>query len=121
MSNEIAEAAQFYLDVCEEHSRTFRLRNILPVTEGYRAAADKDAFTEAVREWLAADARRRFDEATNAIASEERFGGPAAATSEIEILEEATRLVREARKMKEPDRGDCAPRKKRTAEEGLDD
>lgn len=55
MSNDVAQAAQFYLDVCEEHGRTFPLRNIVVVTAGYRAAIDKDAFTEAVKAWLNAD------------------------------------------------------------------
>lgn len=106
MSNDVAQAAQYYLDVCTEHDRRFPLRNILVAVPAYQAAAYKDAFVEAVREWLAADARRRFEQATDAMAAEGRFGGPAAATSEIEILEEATRLVREARKMKDPDGGD---------------
>ncbi|OLP54837.1 hypothetical protein BJF92_13590 [Rhizobium rhizosphaerae] len=72
----------------------------------YQAATDKDAFTDAVREWLSADAQRRFDEATNAIAAEGRFGGTDAWTSEIGMLEEATRLVREAREKEDPAAGD---------------
>lgn len=44
----------------------------------------------------AAAARTRFEKATTEIASEHRFGGPDSVSTEIEILEEATRLVREA-------------------------
>lgn len=46
-----------------------------------------------------AAARARFEKATLEIASEQRFGGPNAESTEIEIMEEATRLVREARKV----------------------
>ena len=61
MSNDVAQAAQYYLDVCEEHGRTFALRNILVAVPAYQAAADKDAFTDAVGEWLDADALRKED------------------------------------------------------------
>lgn len=44
MSDDIAEAAAYYLHVCREHDREFPLRNILVVTDGYRAAEDKDQF-----------------------------------------------------------------------------
>ncbi|MBY2994483.1 hypothetical protein HF263_22935 [Rhizobium leguminosarum] len=46
----------------------------------------------------AAAARARFDKVALKIASEHRFGGPDAEITEIEIMEEATRLVREALK-----------------------
>ena len=39
------------------------------------------------------DARQRFETATEDIASERRFGGPNAQTSELDMMEEATRLV----------------------------
>jgi hypothetical protein len=45
----------------------------------------------------AAVAHARFHEAATEIAAEQRFGGPNTNTSEIEIMEEATRLVKEAR------------------------
>ncbi len=45
----------------------------------------------------AASARTRFEKATLEIASEHRFGGPNPESTEIELMEEATRLVREAR------------------------
>jgi hypothetical protein len=48
MSNEIAEAAAYYLQVCREHGREFPLRNILVVTEGYQKARDKDRFVSDV-------------------------------------------------------------------------
>jgi hypothetical protein len=53
---------------------------------------------DAERDAKAAEARRRLAEATAAMAAEKRFGGPAAARSEIEEMEEATLLVRDARK-----------------------
>jgi hypothetical protein len=39
----------------------------------------------------------RFEQLTLAIASEHRFGGPDAVSTEIEIMEEATRLVKQSR------------------------
>ena len=39
----------------------------------------------------------RFEKATADIAAEQRFGGPSEKSTEIEIMEEAARLVREAR------------------------
>lgn len=50
-----------------------------------------------VRAWLMSDARERFRKATEEIASERRFGGPGAQSTKIEMLEEATRLVNEAK------------------------
>jgi hypothetical protein len=57
MSNEIAEAAAYYVQVCREHDREFPLRNILVVTGGYRAAEDKDRFVADVRSFLEAEKR----------------------------------------------------------------
>ena len=62
-----------------------------------------DAFVSA---WLAEDARKRFETATEDIASERRFGGPDAQTSELDMMEAATRLVDEARKKQDPTAGD---------------
>lgn len=50
--------------------------------------------TDLDRERKAAAARARFEKATLEIASEHRFG-PSAESTEIEMMEEATRLVRE--------------------------
>lgn len=44
MSNEIIEAAAFYVRVCVEHARSFPLRNILVVTGGFESADDEDRF-----------------------------------------------------------------------------
>lgn len=44
MSNEIVEAAAFFVRVCVEHSRLFPLRNILVVTGGFESADDEDRF-----------------------------------------------------------------------------
>lgn len=44
----------------------------------------------------AAAARQRFEQATLDMASERRFGGTHANSSEIDMMEEATRLVKEA-------------------------
>ena len=54
MSNETAEAARYYLDVCAEHGRRFPLRNILVAVPAYQASADKDAFVNAVNVILTA-------------------------------------------------------------------
>lgn len=59
---------------------------------------DKAVLDSPDRKRQAAAARTRFEKATLGIASEHRFGGPNAESTEIEIMEEATRLVREARK-----------------------
>lgn len=40
--------------------------------------------------------RIEFEKALNAIAAEGRFGGPAVHSTELEMLEEATKLVKEA-------------------------
>lgn len=61
MSNYVAQAAQYYLDVCTEHDRRFPLRNILVAVPAFQEATDKDAFVKAVREWLVADAPRKED------------------------------------------------------------
>lgn len=60
---------------------------------------DKTTSDSPERERQAAAARTRFEKATLEIASEHRFGGPNAVSTETEIgiMEEATRLVREAR------------------------
>lgn len=52
------------------------------------------------RERKAAAARRRFEEATRDIASERRFGGPDVQTTELEMMDEALLLVRQARQDK---------------------
>jgi hypothetical protein len=49
------------------------------------------------RERQVADARRRFEKATMEMAAEDRFGGPDTLWTEIEIMDEASRLVKEAR------------------------
>lgn len=59
---------------------------------------DKTVLDSPKRKRQAAAARTRFEKATLEIASEHRFGGPNAESTEIGIMEEATRLVREARK-----------------------
>lgn len=43
-------------------------------------------------------ARIRFERVTAELASEHRFGGPDAAQDLLEMMEEATRLVRQARR-----------------------
>lgn len=58
---------------------------------------DKTVLDSLERKRQAAAARARFEKATSEIAAEHRFGGPNAESTEVEILEEATRLVREAR------------------------
>ena len=60
------------------------------------AQNDGDTINKLGREMMAAAARVRFEKATADIASEQRFGGPAAQTSEIEMMEEATALTRAA-------------------------
>lgn len=59
-----------------------------------------DTERDAERIAKAAEARRLLSEATAAMAAEQRFGGPAAARSEIEEMEEATALVRDAQNRK---------------------
>lgn len=56
---------------------------------------DKKVLESQERQRQATAARTRFEKATREIASERRFGGPEAASTEIEVLEEATRLVNE--------------------------
>ncbi|MGF0537283.1 hypothetical protein ACQQ2Q_04750 [Agrobacterium sp. ES01] len=97
MADDIAEAAAFFVRVCEEHGRVFPLRNILVATDGYRASEDKERFVEDVSAYLLADVRRRLEDATKQIAAEHRFGGPNIVASEIEIMAEATELVAAAR------------------------
>lgn len=55
MSDDIAEAAAFFVRVCAEHGRVFPLRNILVASMGYQAAEDKERFVEDVRMYLSAD------------------------------------------------------------------
>jgi hypothetical protein len=49
------------------------------------------------RERAAAASGLRFEKATTALANEHRFGGPEVASTEVEILDEALRLVDESR------------------------
>lgn len=49
------------------------------------------------RERKATAARLRFEKATVEIAAEHRFGDPDVRSTEIEMLEEASRLVKDAR------------------------
>ena len=63
MSNEIAEAAAFYVRVCEEHGRMFPLRNILVASVGYQAAEDKERFLEDVGKYLSTDQYKESDPA----------------------------------------------------------
>ncbi|UNK37707.1 hypothetical protein MNR02_14750 [Shinella sp. H4-D48] len=55
MSDDIAEAAAYYVQVCREHDREFPLRNILVVTDGYRVVEDKDQFVANVHSFLEAE------------------------------------------------------------------
>lgn len=50
------------------------------------------------REQKLTAARLRFETATSEMALEHRFGGPDSASTEIEIMKESTRLVREVRR-----------------------
>ncbi|MDG3576833.1 hypothetical protein P7F60_10570 [Rhizobium sp. YJ-22] len=43
------------------------------------------------------DIRRTYERAFDALVAEGRFGGPSHISTELEILEEATRLVKQAR------------------------
>lgn len=43
------------------------------------------------------DIRRNYERALDAIVAERQFGGPSHISTELEILEEATRLVKQAR------------------------
>ncbi|HEV7246236.1 MAG TPA: hypothetical protein VGN93_04520 [Shinella sp.] len=52
MTDEIAEAAAYFLSVCREHDRLFPLRNILVAVQAYQAADDKDQFVADVRFFL---------------------------------------------------------------------
>ena len=52
------------------------------------------------RKRKAAAAAIRFEQLTSEIASEHRFGGPDVVSTEIEIMEEATRLVNQSRATK---------------------
>ncbi|MBZ5761696.1 MULTISPECIES: hypothetical protein [Rhizobium] len=58
------------------------------------AQNDQDTITRLGREMMAAAARVRLEKATADLASEHRFGGPEDASSEIDMLEEATSLTR---------------------------
>lgn len=48
------------------------------------------------RERKAATARRRFEELSRQVASEQRLGGPEVSSTEVEIMEEATLLVKQS-------------------------
>lgn len=48
MSNEVTEAAAFFIRVCVEHRRLFPLRNILVVADGSDSAADEGKIVEDV-------------------------------------------------------------------------
>lgn len=63
MSDEIAEAAAFYVRVCAEHGRVFPLHNILVASLGYQAAADKERFVEDVGKYLSTDHDKESDPA----------------------------------------------------------
>jgi hypothetical protein len=52
------------------------------------------------RERKAAAARLRLEEATRDFASERRFGGPDVQSTELEMMDEALLLVRQARQEK---------------------
>ncbi|NTF16997.1 hypothetical protein G6L37_00960 [Agrobacterium rubi] len=58
------------------------------------AQNDQDTIIRLGREMMAAAARVRLEKATTDLASEHRFGGPEDASSEIDMLEEATALTR---------------------------
>lgn len=60
------------------------------------AQNDQETITRLGREMMAAAARVRLEKATSDLASEQRFGGPANVTSEIDMMEEATTLSRAA-------------------------
>ncbi len=60
------------------------------------AENDQDTINRLGREMMAAAARVRLEKATTDLACEHRFGGPGHVSSEIDILEEATILSREA-------------------------
>lgn len=60
------------------------------------AQNDEETINKLGREMMAAAARVRFERATADIASEQRFGGPSAQSSEIDLMEEATALTRSA-------------------------
>ena len=49
------------------------------------------------RERAAAAARRRFENETAALAYERRFSGPDAASTEVEIMNVALRLIEDSR------------------------
>ena len=60
----------------------------------YKSRQGEPPVMEEERKQRADEARRRFEKATADMAAERRFGGPDAARSEIEVLEEATSLCR---------------------------
>jgi hypothetical protein len=60
------------------------------------AQNDQDTIIRLGREMVAAAARVRLEKATTDLASEHRFGGPEHASSEIDMIEEATALTRGA-------------------------
>lgn len=60
------------------------------------AQNDQNTISRLGREMMAAAARVRLEKATADLASEHRFGGPEDASSETDMLEEATALTRAA-------------------------
>ncbi|MCM2475351.1 hypothetical protein HGO38_17865 [Rhizobium sp. CG5] len=58
------------------------------------AQNDQDTIARLGREMMAAAARVRLEKATADLACERRFGGPEHASSEIDMMEEATALSR---------------------------
>ncbi|WP_421868100.1 hypothetical protein [Pararhizobium sp.] len=62
------------------------------------AQNDQDTINRLGREMMAAAARVRLEKATADLAAEQRFGGPGGASSEIDMMEEATALSRAARR-----------------------
>ncbi|MGO7040844.1 hypothetical protein ACCS60_21060 [Rhizobium acaciae] len=60
------------------------------------AQNDQETIVRLGREMMAAAAKVRLEKATTDLASEHRFGGPEHASSEIDMLEEATALSRAA-------------------------
>jgi hypothetical protein len=64
------------------------------------AQDDHDTISKLGREMMAAAARVRLEKATSDLASEHRLGGPDHASSEIDMMEEATALSRAATRRK---------------------
>lgn len=58
---------------------------------------DQATSDTSAREVAAKAARLRFEKATEDMAAERRFGGPDFASTEVDVMDEAARLIREAR------------------------